>query len=1307
MKKIIFCLLFLAFLWDIGYTQNSCSDYSYVPPTFVSQVPPTVMIGLDTSGSMSWDAYMNNFSDNNTYEGLFNPGKNYEKVNGVWQETASVPTTSCPSPDRIVHSPISVKACNLSQWYPSWYSSWWLLLLGYFGTNEYCIDTEQIYSGNCLNYWLMSRMDVFQWAMTGGEPEQCTGNNSSKCDAERVCTGSTCDVVTGDGVVIRALMVDNQTNHGIKDAVLYQLLEKDNRPRLGIMTYSGSHSNSYINDDVYIGDFTSAQSLNENYPYTNLITAINSASPYGGTPTGPAMWDIWNYFKQESPEYGGLSPVKSATDNSNQFKDPLWICENSSNGLVCNYAPCSSNYVVLASDGQWNTPSTDIDYNCSDPSSDTCRSPDPVIPGYKMHMGANRNKDNANVKIDSVYTLGMFLGGTGEQSLKNVAMYGSFDKSLAGGVWPDSLTGFPDDSCTMDDGGSGQGSACEPLPSSSADWDEDGNNLPDSFFSANNAAELKDKIQSIFTDILKRASSGTSLSSVSSESRESSMLFQAYYYPTLVDNSTGQEISWVGDLRSYFVDDKDNVREDTDNNNILNYATDKILIFKFFQDVSKTMALKIDDNNKDQIPDSCALPSSRHDLLDLFPLWSTSKWLKNLNSDSRTIMYNNGTPNQSITNNFNISNASSLKNYWGISSDSEASKLIKFIRGYDYPNDKSYRSRNFLTTNASEVFKGVYKLGDVINSTPRVLTNEKVNKYDNIYGDWSYYNFSNSNTVENRKSVAFFGANDGMVHAVSVGKIVDNSTNSGVSEVVGQNLGEELWAFIPKNALPYLQWYHKEDKSCHVPKIDYRFQLVDASIGTETNKKDSWRTLLVGTMGFGGKEIVENFTTYSSSIFVLDVTDPENAKILWEKKLPNNTLTLSYPSIIRQGAKSSKGSWYLVIGSGPFNPAGTDFSYQANKAKIYFYNLADGSLVNTLTVPENNVAVGESLSLDVDHDYNVDALVFGTYGAADTAAGNLYILHIRSDASNYLDITNLAGSNIEKILDINKPIYGMPTDALDENNDLWLYAGTGRFLGVSDKVDNSTQYILGIKDKNKLWQGNSAVTTSSLSDLFNSTNVTVDAYIDHVSCYCFDVKCGEASFDVTSGSYVCSKGDPVVDKIYGDKTSFKVDGTNLSVTSLANYLYKDTVNGGGGYDGWYYELNGGKRVYSKPFLAGNVLDSLVFESVQDLCSYGGTTYLVANYYETGTPAPQPMFLNSGQNIVTVTENGQPVKKIIIKQTVDLGSGAPPIGGGITAMPQKGSDDEYTKLIQTSVGTITKQKQKGQSFSNELIHMITR
>jgi len=62
-----------------------------------------------------------------------------------------------------------------------------------------------------------------------------------------------------------------------------------------------------------------------------------------------------------------------------------------------------------------------------------------------------------------------------------------------------------------------------------------------------------------------------------------------------------------------------------------------------------------------------------------------------------------------------------------------------------------------------------------------------------------------------------------------------------------------------------LIWYGTADY-CHVPTVDYRTLVVDAKIS------DQWRTLLIGTMGFGGKAL----GSYSSSIFVLDITNPTN-----------------------------------------------------------------------------------------------------------------------------------------------------------------------------------------------------------------------------------------------------------------------------------------------------------------------------------------------------------------------------------------------------------------------------------------------
>ncbi|KAA0259342.1 hypothetical protein FHQ18_00245 [Deferribacter autotrophicus] len=1312
MKSIYKILLFqisILFLFSLNvYSQNSCQDYTYIPPTFSAVVPPTVMIALDVSGSMSWDAYLDpNYDSSVVYEGFFDPEKNYKKINGVWSET-TLSASSCPSPDAFYLDSSGnriIKACWNSWWWPD--------------TNEDCLDTSKVYSGNCLNYWILARIDVFRWAMTGGVPDSCPNGatgNTQKCDPEIACSGDSCIIKTHWNVKIESLVYDNVNHHGIMDAVLYKLKEKDLRPRIGIMFFAGDGITSN-GRSVYVGDFLTANSTDDIYPYKNLITSINTVDVGGATPSGPAMWDVWNYYLQNDPQYGGLDPDDGSIE-SNHFKDPLWICTNGEGtGLQCNFAPCSSNYVILASDGQWNTPSNDIAELDSNGNS-----PDPVVPAREMHIGAVRSKDNVFVKIDAVYTLGMFLGGTGEQSLKNVAMYGTFDKNVSGMDWPGGTTlddlnvfgadsRYPDDSCNMDDAGDGRGSGCEPLPASQPDWDQDGNGLPDTFYSAKDARELKEKLEAIFSDILRRASSGTSIATVSTENRESSMLFQAYYYPALYDNNSGNEISWIGDVRTYFLDDKENIREDTNTDDKLSLTDDKILIFKFLDIYAKTMGFKIDDADADLIPDKCEITDTDkpYELIDLNPIWSASEYLKNLSTDNRDIflMYNN---TKTLFNPTDTNVVDYLASIWNMTT-TDTVKLMKFIRGYDFPADTTYRSRHFINSTSSEIYGNVYKLGDIISSTPRVLKDSRVNQYDIIYRDQTYYSFINSETVRNRANVVFVGANDGMVHAFFSGKIQssnDLNYEAEVNNVVENNtitLGKELWAFIPTNVLPYLKWYYEEGKDCHVPKVDYRFMLVDASIGDDVNKSDSWRTLLIGMMGFGGKPIdIDNDGNYdySSSVFAIDVTDPLNPKVLWEYKLPDYSLTLSFPGVIRKGEPASKGEWYLIFGSGPLNPEGSNFVSSAN---IFILDLKTGVLVKQISV-DTKVAIGDVETLDVDHDYQVDMVVFGSYGGASSQIGKLYFLNLR-DSTGYKDIASLKVADLQAVFDVQRPIFSKVANTIDDDGKLWLYFVTGRFLNTDDKVDNLSQYIVGIKDSDGVWKTSSNFKLS-FNDLYDSTDAVVEANISKVECFCLGVKCGDARLDLTSLTYTCDKGYPIVTETTGDLLITEtLNGVTPSVEAFANALTTPVSSDGLGYSGWYYRLGDRERGFTQPFIAGSIVDVLTFTPNNDLCSYGGTTNLHAMYYKSGTPGPQPMFLQENQNIsITTDTQGNIEQKITFIKSLDLGVGAPPIGEGITATPME-EKGEYVKLIQTSVGTIIKQKQKGEDVSSKLLFRIMR
>jgi type IV pilus assembly protein PilY1 len=168
----------------------------------------------------------------------------------------------------------------------------------------------------------------------------------------------------------------------------------------------------------------------------------------------------------------------------------------------------------------------------------------------------------------------------------------------------------------------------------------------------------------------------------------------------------------------------------------------------------------------------------------------------------------------------------------------------------------------------------------VLNSTPKIFSWIQLNNYDKIYSDGTYKDFVNSSDYTGRGMI-FAGANDGMLHAFKLGNLgLPNSSHTagctfGSNEkacLSGSDLGREVWAFIPKNALPYLKYITKPDY-CHVYTVDLTPFIFDASIGADGcsegnywdcskyNESDGtpvspatnrWRTILIGGMRFGG-----------------------------------------------------------------------------------------------------------------------------------------------------------------------------------------------------------------------------------------------------------------------------------------------------------------------------------------------------------------------------------------------------------------------------------------------------------------------
>ena len=354
-----------------------------------------------------------------------------------------------------------------------------------------------------------------------------------------------------------------------------------------MMSFDGSSSPFIEPNSVYIGDYlTSQASATTTYPYMNFITHVNFTLPGGSTPTGPAMWDAFNYFTQRPPQYGSsLTPMTGSTD---QWKNPFFNCTSSG----CLLYTCAKNYILLMSDGDWNAPGNTIG------SSPTCtvtttasESNDPLVPAYCMHrfngynnsMGTMTSSDDVPFRLNDVYTVGLFLQSTdlGYEAMQNISMYGSFDNETK--TWPGNKTGFPSNTTCSDSSATQEaGAFARPYLPSSSDWDIDGNNVPDNFFSASDAYQIKQDLMDAVQDMVSHVTSGTAASVLASGEGSGANLVQATYYPRrrFFDAS----IDWIGGLQNlwYFVDPKfasSNILEDTDQDRVLDLNDDNRAVF--------------------------------------------------------------------------------------------------------------------------------------------------------------------------------------------------------------------------------------------------------------------------------------------------------------------------------------------------------------------------------------------------------------------------------------------------------------------------------------------------------------------------------------------------------------------------------------------------------------------------------------------------------------------------------------------------------------------------------------------------------
>jgi type IV pilus assembly protein PilY1 len=154
------------------------------------------------------------------------------------------------------------------------------------------------------------------------------------------------------------------------------------------------------------------------------------------------------------------------------------------------------------------------------------------------------------------------------------------------------------------------------------------------------------------------------------------------------------------------------------------------------------------------------------------------------------------------------------------------------------------------------------------------------------------------------------------------------------------------------------------------------------------------------------------------------------------------------------------------------------------------------------------------------------------------------------------------------LLSTDAPITASAAASIDEDENIWVYFGTGKYYDNSDQTDTSTQYFYGIKDSCAYGVCNGADEVIS-TDLYNASSIVVK--------------------------------------------------TNKEVEGAAALTWDDFVNEVQVKDGWYLNLDTtGERVLNRPSILGGLVIFSTFIPDADVCSFGGTGKFYALYYETGT-----------------------------------------------------------------------------------------
>lgn len=312
-------------------------------------------------------------------------------------------------------------------------------------------------------------------------------------------------------------------------------------------------------------------------------------------------------------------------------------------------------------------------------------------------------------------------------------------------------------------------------------------------------------------------------------------------------------------------------------------------------------------------------------------------------------------------------------------------------------------------------------LGDIVNSSP-VYLGGRDRGYSQLplaEGGGTHYTTYLAAKRAQRPAL-FVGANDGMLH------VFDAETL------------QERAAYVPKGV--YDKLARLSDPNYGRSDVPHQYT-VDGPVAVGDAYLDgSWKSVVVGTLGAGGK-----------SVFALDVTDSDNPKVLFDLEsadFDSGTLTNRLGYVLGKPiiARMANGRWAAVFGNG----------YDSGNARLFVVDLEKPKLSDGYT-KIIDTGTGNGLSA-VELLGDVTGQV--TYAYAGDLDGNMWKFDLtHTNAGNWG--VAYGGTALFKAVDTNnkpQPITGAPTLGYNEQRGgvINVYFGTGKYFEHSDNINEGS-----------------------------------------------------------------------------------------------------------------------------------------------------------------------------------------------------------------------------------------------------------